>query len=118
MEINQWSLPQRRDHISQLRDSGAPLYQYQLFFQGQTQNFAVYSVEIGFPCYRLANGRTRDAQLERIATEGLPPDFFSADPDSEPALTKQDEILRDMVTEAGLLRAFKRVRQDQPLILY
>ncbi len=122
MEIVQWSLPQRRDHIKQLRASGTALYQHSLTFQGTSQNFPVYSVEIGFPCYRLANGRTKAAQIERIAEsrdkkEKLPEDFFTADPDSQPALEMQDQILRQMIAEAGLLRAFKKVKQEQPLIL-
>ena len=117
MEIIQCSLPQRQDYIRQLRQSGTSLYDFPLFFQDQMRTFPVYSVEIGFPCYRLANGRTRTAQLEIIATEDLTSDFFTKDPDSEPALRKQDEILRQMVHDAGLLRTFKKVQQDQPLIL-
>jgi len=117
MDVVQYSLPQRRDRIRQLRDSGTSDYNFQLLFRDQLRTFSVYTVDIGLPCYRLGNGRTRAAQLELIATEGLPADFFSADPDSEPALNKQDEILRQMINEAGLLRAFKKVHQDQPLIL-
>jgi len=117
MDITQWSLPQRRDHIKQLRSSGTSLYEYQLSFQSSMITLPVYAVDIGFPSYRLANGRTRAAQLEVIATKGLAEDFFSADPDSEPALNEQDSMLRQMVTEAGLLRSFKKVHQDQPLIL-
>jgi len=117
MEIVQYTLPQRQDYIKQLRESGTSLYEFPLFFQGQMRTFPVFSVEIGFPCYRLANGRTRTAQLEIIATDDLPNDFFTKDPDSEPALQKQDEILRQMVREAKLLSTFKKVKQDQPLIL-
>lgn len=117
MDITQSSLPERRDLITQLRDSGTSLYDHQLFFQDRIQKFPVYSVGIGFPCYRLGNGRTKPAQLEVVSTKGLPEDFFTADPDSEPALKEQDSILREMLTEAGLLRTFKKVRQDQPFIL-
>ena len=117
MDIKLWSLPERRDHIKQLRESGSQKYQTQLFFQDDMQNFPVYTVDIGFPCYRLANGRTRAQQLEVIATGDLPEDFFSTDPDSEPALLEQDKILREVVSQAGLLRTFKKVEQDRPLIL-
>jgi len=117
MEIVQYSLPQRQDRIKQLRESGTSDYEYPLSFQGQQRIFPVFTVEIGLPCYRLQNGRTRAAQLEVIANEGLPTNFFSVDPDSEPALKRQDKILQETVTEAGLYRTFKKVRQDQPLIL-
>lgn len=117
MKISQFTLPQRRDRIRQLRDSGTSEYEFQLFFQEQLRTLPVYIVDVGLPCYRLQNGRTRASQLEMIATEGLPNDFFTADPDSEPALKKQDEILRQMLKEANLLRTFRKIRQDRPLIL-
>lgn len=117
MDIVQYTLPQRRDRIKQLRDAGTSDYSHQLLFQGKLNNYPVFTVEVQLPCYRLKNGRTRAAQLEIITTDNLSEDFFSTDPDSEPALKKQDEILRKMVSEAGLLRAFMRIQQDQPLIL-
>jgi len=117
MEIIQYSLPQRQAYIKQLQEGQVKDSDYQLSFQGKLRNFPVYTVDIGLPCYRLNNGRTRAEQLEVIATEKLHADFFQVDPDSEPALLKQDEILRQMVSDAGLLKAFKTVEQDQPLIL-
>lgn len=116
MKFSQATLPQRQDHIKQLRNSGSGIYQFQETFQGIVQKFDVYAVDINFPCYRLANGRTRAAQKEVIATKGLAPDFFS-DPDSEAALMEQDSILRSMASEAGLLTILKKHKQDRPLIL-
>lgn len=117
MKISEWTLPQRQDLIKQLRGSKSSVYQIQETFQGSVQKFDVYIVDVGFPCYRLANGRTRAAQKEIIATQGLSTDFFSKDPDSEPALTQQDIILRSMVAEAGLMNILKKHEQDRPLIL-
>ena len=83
--MSQWSLPRRQDFIRQLQDRES-LYQKQLEFQGDLRVFGVHVVDIDLPCYRLSNGRTRSAQQQQIATENLPEDFFSADPDSAPAL--------------------------------
>jgi hypothetical protein len=117
VEIKQTTLPQRKKLIKELRESGQRLYKHQLRFQQKLQKFDVFSVGIEFPCYRLSNGRTKDAQLEVIAEKNYPEDFFSADPDSEQALNEQDLILRQMLNEANLLDVFKRTEQDQPLIL-
>lgn len=120
MHIAQWPLPQRRDFIRQLRASGSATYHHQLIFQSRLQTFPVYTVDVGFPCYRLANGRTQSVQRELIAEQNLPPDFFTADPDSEAALQQQDAILRRLVLEGRgkeLLDILKRDPQTQPLIL-
>lgn len=117
MPISQWPLPRRRDLIRRLRESGSQSHHHQMIFQGGLQTFAVYTVEIGFPCYRLANGRTQSRQRELIAVENLEDDFFSADPDSAAALKKQDAILRDIVVNTELLSILKRDPQTQPLIL-
>lgn len=120
MSIELWPLTRRLDFIRQLQEAGRPIGQYQLEFQGDVTFFDVHVVEIGFPCYRLGNGRTQAAQCEIVAREGLDDDFFTADPDSEAALTLQDEILRGMVTtgtDAQILDILRRGKQTQPLIL-
>ncbi len=116
MVVQQWTLPQRQAYIRQLqRDQG--IYEAQIFFQNQLRIFSVYKVEIGFASYRLANGRTRAAQAEHVATYGVDRDFFSADPDSAPALKVQHEILQRTVEEAGLLDILRAQQQTEPLIL-
>ena len=120
MSIQQWPLTRRLDFIRQLQDAGRPIGQHQLEFQGGVTFFNVHIVEIGFPCYRLGNGRTQAAQREIVVREGLDNDFFSADPDSEAALARQEEILRGMVTtgtDAQILDILRRSQQTQPLIL-
>lgn len=117
MSIQQWLLPRRRDLVRQLRASGVANYHHQMIFQGRPQTFSVYTVELGFPCYRLSNGRTQSRQRELVASENLPEDFFSADPDSAMALERQDAILRDMVVNSELMSILKRDPQTQPLIL-
>ena len=117
MTIRLWSLPERRELIRRLRDAQQADYQHQEFFQGRQQKLDVYTVDIGMPCYRLSNGRTRSAQKEIVTDQSLADDFFSADPDSEPALAAQDAILREMVSQAGLLKILQSDQQNKPLIL-
>ena len=120
MSAKQWPLPKRLDFIKQLKESGTPIGQQQLEFQGELRFYPVYVVDLAFPCYRLGNGRTQAAQQEIIAREGLAEEFFSGDPDSEPALVKQHEILRSMVTsgtDAQISDILRKSRQTQPLIL-
>jgi biotin operon repressor len=117
--MSQWPLPKRQDFIRQLQDR-KPQYDKQLEFQGELRVFGVHVVDIELPCYRLSNGRTRSAQQELVATENLPDDFFIADPDSAPALEKQHEILRKMVTtgtDAEILSILRKNQQTDPLIL-
>jgi len=120
MSIELWSLSKRLDFIRQLQETGKPLGQHELEFQGDVRFHDVYTVDIGFPCYRLANGRTQAAQREIIANEGLSDDFFDADPDSAAALEKQDAILRNLVntgTDAQILEIFRSGSQTESLIL-
>lgn len=120
MSVKQWPLPKRLDFIKQLRETGTPIGQQQLEFQGELRFYPVFVVDIAFPCYRLANGRTQAAQQETLSRENLAEDFFSGDPDSEPALTRQHEILRAMVTsgtDAEITNILRKNRQTQPLVL-
>lgn len=120
MSVEQWALSRRLDFIRQLQETGKPIGTQEVHFQGEVRFYDVYIVDIGFPCYRLANGRTQAAQREVIAREGLDEDFFVADPDSAAALDKQEEILRGMVTsgtDAKIVEILSRSPQTQPLIL-
>lgn len=120
MTVELWPLSRRLDFIRQLQDAGQPIGKHQLEFQRDVQFYDVYIVDLGFACYRLANGRTQAAQKEMMAIEGFDSDFFEADPDSASALGKQEEILRGMVTtgtDAQILDIFRRGSQTQPLIL-
>lgn len=117
--MTQWPLPRRQDFIRQLQDHQANHHK-QIEFQGELRVFGVHIVDVALPCYRLSNGRTRSAQEEYVATENLPEDYFAADPDSAPALEKQHEILRKMVTigtDADILNILRKNQQTDPLIL-
>jgi hypothetical protein len=113
-----WPLPRRQKHLLDLVNgaSGATsVGKVAVWYEGNVTYEPVYSIPLELPVYRLANGRTRAAQAERVATEGLPVDFFTADPDSAPALEKQNEILTEMVNEKNLLNHFKKNDQTDPL---
>src|SRR5450759_1645151 len=102
MLVQQQTLPQRVDFIRRLREAGTTIGQFPLEFQGNVDYFPVYRIDIGLPCYRLGNGRTRSAQLELMATRELPEDFFQ-DPDSEPALSEQENILLEDIRGSVIL---------------
>lgn len=110
-----WTLPQRMDHLDNLKERDAFTH-YTLQFQGRVQELLVYAVPVALPCYRLANGRTRAAQAEYKARNGLPKDFFD-DPDSAAALDAQEELLSQMVNDRHLLDVLRTEHQTDPLIL-
>lgn len=120
MSVEQWPLSRRLDFIRKLQDSPPPTETQQLEFQDDVKFYPVHIVDLGFPCYRLANGRTQAAQRELIENDGLDESFFEADPDSEAALDRQEQILREMVTEGTnkeILDILRRSPQTQALIL-
>ncbi len=115
-----WPLPRRQKHLQELLHGTAgakPVARVNVWIEGTVQPMDVYNVPLDLPVYRLANGRTRAAQAERIETEGLPSNFFSADPDSSEALDVQHDILSQMVGEKSLLRHFEKNSQTEPLYL-
>ncbi len=87
-------------------------------FRGQTEHLPVIKVRIGFPVYRLNNGRTSTYQLEYLALHpDLPEDFFKRDNDAISAQKAQHEVLKELIDEEELFKAFKEEEQQvQPLI--
>lgn len=91
---------------------------YPIELGGHTKKLQVISVQLGFPVYRLKNGRTSTYQLEYLALHPeLPDDFFARDNDAITAQKAQHEVLKELVEEQGLLKSFKKAEhQVQPLI--
>lgn len=87
-------------------------------FRSKTEKLRVISVRIGFPVYRLNNGRTSTYQLEYLALHpDLPEDFFKRDNDAISAQKAQHEVLGNLVEEENLLKSFKKEEEQvQPLI--
>ncbi|HEV2550421.1 MAG TPA: hypothetical protein VGU20_24120 [Stellaceae bacterium] len=119
MELG-WPLPKRRDMIRRLAE-GPATETYRLRFQGRSQVFPIRRVPLGFPKYRLDNGRTQAAQAEYLATHPeLSVDFFSHDLESIQTHRVQHDLLKRMIQDDGdkdLLRFFTSHEQDQPFIL-
>jgi len=119
MELG-WPLPKRRDMIRRLAESPSR-ETYRVRFQGRSQVFPIRRVPLGFPKYRLDNGRTQAAQAEYVATHrGLGLDFFSRDLESIEAHRVQHGLLKKMIHDDGdrdLLKFFTDHEQDQPFIL-
>jgi hypothetical protein len=81
---------------------------------GRRKSLPVISVRIEFPVYRLANGRTRSAQLEYLTlNKDVPRDLFTADNDSYDAQKAQHEILKDLVRDEDLLSSFQSGELEQ-----
>lgn len=87
-------------------------------FRGQSEKLPVIRVRIGFPVYRLNNGRTSTYQLEYLALHpDLPEDFFKRDNDAISAQKAQHEVLERLIAEENLLKSFKEEeKQIEPLI--
>ncbi len=62
-------------------------------YQNQRTELPVVRLDIGLPIYRMANFRTRTAQIKRIHERELASDFFSAGQENESAQRAQHEIL-------------------------
>ncbi len=87
-------------------------------FRGRPEKLPVIRVRIGFPVYRLRNGRTSTYQLEYLTLHPeLPEDFFTRDNDAITAQKAQHEVLTKLVEEENLFKSFKEEEQQvQPLI--
>ena len=91
-----------------------PESQYTIEIMGRPKSLPVISVRIEFPVYRLANGRTKSAQLEYLALNPkVPRDLFTGDNDSYDAQKAQHEILRDLVRDEDLLASFQSGELEQ-----
>lgn len=120
LSFNQLGFPliKRREEIKNKKESAT--HQYVLDIQGRQEYLPVIRVRIDFPVYRLANGRTKSAQKEYLAThkDTVEPDLFTKDHDSYEAQQVQHELLTTLVKEEDLLSSFRDdgVHQVEPII--
>ena len=90
---------------------------YRLLFKGKHQDFPIYRVKIDSVLYRLKNGRTVAKQEEYIIKHSKDKDFFERE-ESVEAQKAQDNILSEMIKEAGLERNLKESKlQKEPIII-
>lgn len=74
----------------------------------------VIEIPIELPRYRLQNGRTASLQLEDIAKNGLPPDFFRADSEADDAQVHQHQLLFKLVdADKGIKKSFYEDKKHQ-----
>jgi hypothetical protein len=85
-------------------------------FNNENHDLVVFKVEIGFPFYRIDNGRTHRMQL-KMAREHPLGDALFADPISIEAQTAQHEILVGMADEAKLRNSILKESQRDPILL-
>ncbi|MGV8084318.1 MAG: hypothetical protein AB2L09_11900 [Coriobacteriia bacterium] len=86
-------------------------------YRGATLDLPKIRVEVSFPRYRLANGRTRRRQEQYLVDHpDMPADLFS-DPASERAQKAQHEILYEMCQDANLEDLLSMEGQREPLVL-
>jgi hypothetical protein len=95
---------------------------YPVRFQHKQQHLAWHRVRIELPKYRIANGRTRAAQQDYIATNSLPAKFFDLSKTEDDQVQKAQhavllEMIRNSNPDKDLLKFFKKNEQDEPLIL-
>lgn len=78
-------------------------------FGGHPEKLPVIRVRIGFPVYRLKNGRTSTYQLEYLALHPeLPEDFFRRDNDAITAQKAQHEVLGNWLMKKTYLSHLKK----------
>lgn len=92
---------------------------FPLVVMGKNQRLKQIRVRIGFPVYRLENGRTRTFQKEYLATHAdAPADLFTMDTDSLEAQRAQHEILKKLAEDEDLLKEFQSgTEQTEPIII-
>lgn len=91
---------------------------FPLEVMGKYQRLKQITVRIGLPVYRIGNGRTRTFQKEYLATHHVPPDLFTADPDSLAAQRAQHDILSRLAADEDLLKEFQGgTQQTEPVIV-
>ena len=114
ISFNNFGFPliQRKEEIAKKIQS--PESHYTIEIMGRRRSIPVISVRIEFPVYRLANGRTRSAQLEYLTLNPeVPRDLFTADNDSYDAQKAQHEILKQLVRDEDLLSSFQSGELEQ-----
>ena len=80
---------------------------FPLNFRGKTEPRPIIEVPIGFPIYRIENGRTQTLQEEYIKIKNLPSNFFSADHGSPGTQKAQHELLQKLTKKSDLYAEFK-----------
>lgn len=116
-------IPKRREELEKLAASPKTSPTYPVKLREKTENLTIHRVALGFPKYRLGNGRTLTLQREHVARTELPEDFFAKENQEEDEVQlAQHQILVKLARTGGdddLFKFFGKEgkKQDEPLIL-
>ncbi len=119
MQLNEYDV-ERVEYLQSRVDAQANNPQRTTFairFRGDAIDLPKVRVDVLFPRYRLANGRTRRKQEQYLADHPDSPSDLFADPASEVAQQAQHEILYEMAKEANLEQLLEDEGQRDPLVL-
>lgn len=92
-------------------------------YQNKLTDLPVIRIEIGVPIYRMANYRTRTAQLRFIHDRRKRPDFFSAGEENESAQQAQHDILTKFAKQgrstsvSPIMSELETEEQREPLLI-
>ena len=91
-------------------------------YQNKRTNLPVVRIEVGQPIYRMANFRTRTAQIQYIHEREVPPDFFRSGQENESAQRAQHDILvafaaRGSSSVTPIMDQLHAEEQRQPLLI-
>lgn len=95
------------------------LYEY----QNKRNDLPVVRLDVGVPIYRMANFRTRTAQLKYVRERSTAEDFFSAGQENESAQRRQHEILVAFATRGRsssvtpIMEQLQGEEQREPLLI-
>ncbi|MEO5534373.1 MAG: hypothetical protein ABIR17_04500 [Pseudolysinimonas sp.] len=115
--------PQRKTHLQDLAQSPSTTFISWEVNPGTATQLPVVSVHHSLPLYRMTNGRTRSTQMEFVADNDLPVDFFSNGQENQNAQQKQHEILAEFAvvgresSVTPIMEVLKLNGQREPILV-
>lgn len=91
-------------------------------YQNQRTDLPIIRIDISQPIYRMANFRTRTAQIQYIHERKVPTDFFRSGQENESAQRAQHDILVDFAAKGSfsvtpIMEQLHAEEQRQPLLI-
>lgn len=119
--VNVSMLHERKTLIDQ--STAAAKNTYTIYeYQNQRTNLPVIRIDISQPIYRMANFRTRTAQIQYIHEREVPTDFFRSGQENESAQRAQHDILVAFAAKGSfsvtpIMEQLHAEEQRQPLLI-
>ena len=116
-------LPHERETL--IRDATGESKETHTFYEYQNKptDLPLIRIDIAMPIYRMANYRTRTAQLKFVHDHRKHPDFFSAGEDNESAQQAQHDILTEYAKQgrstsvSPIMSELEAEEQREPLLI-